>query len=531
MPSTEGRPGTPGAASFDSYHLLLDSAPYGVYRSSLDGRFQEVNAALVQLLGYATAEELLAVDLAEELYGHASDRDRLVRDAMARYQGDPERPAWSSAEVSWRRKDGTALIVRLSGTPVRDPEGKLVGFQMMVEDRTEQRQLEQQLRQMQKMEAVGRLTSGIAHDFNNLLAVILGNAHLLTEGVSAGRPDLVEDLEDLRRAAERGVDLVKKLSAFGRNEPLTLRPLDLRAVVHDTMRLLQRTLPSTIALRTSLGEAPLRIAGDPSAIEQLLLNLANNARDAMPDGGSLEIELRPRRLTAEDRVLHPWVEQGDFVCLTVTDNGVGMGPEARQRIFEPFFTTKARGEGTGLGMAMVYGLVKQHAGYIHLYSEPGLGTALRLFFPLSREEHPIADEGSRAPAALPGGNETVLIVEDEPHLLATARRLLTGRGYQVIGASDAVAALDILRARRKEIDLVLSDMVMPRMGGRQLHDILRAEGDLIPVLLTSGYTEATLITGTGERAPIPFLQKPWTAAEFLGLVRQVLDGTWVAPEG
>jgi two-component system cell cycle sensor histidine kinase/response regulator CckA len=517
--------------SLDSYHLLLDSAPYGVYRSTLDGRFHEVNAALVQLLGYSSAEELLAVDLTEDLYVHAADRERLVHDAMARYHRDPQRPVWTSAEVSWRRKDGTALVVRLSGTPVRDAAGGLAGFQMMVEDRTEQRHLEQQLRQSQKMEAVGRLTSGIAHDFNNLLSVILGNAHLLTEEVTAGRPDLVEDLEDLRLAAERGVDLVKKLSAFGRNDPLTLRSVDLRAVVYDTMRLLQRALPSTIALRTSLGEDPIRIAGDPGAIEQILLNLANNARDAMPNGGVLEVELRPRRLTAEDRVLHPWVEQGDFVCLTVTDNGSGMGPEARQRIFEPFFTTKARGEGTGLGMAMVYGLVKQHAGYIHLYSELGLGTALRLFFPLAQGERPAIGEGSRGPATIPGGRETVLVAEDEPHLLATARRLLTARGYRVIGASDGVAALDILRTRRKEIDLVLSDMVMPRMGGRQLHDILRAQGDQIPVLLTSGYTDATLATDTGARAPIPFLQKPWTAAEFLGLVRQVLDGTWVVPEG
>lgn len=523
MSHEESGSSTAWGGALDSYHLLLDAAPYGVYRSSLDGKFLEVNAALVQMLGYGSAEELLAVDLAEDLYLNAEDRERLVRDATVRYRRDPRRPKWTSAEIPWRRKDGTTLVVKLSGAPLHDGAGALVGFHMMVEDRTEQRQLEGQLRQSQKMEAVGRLTSGIAHDFNNLLTVVLSNAHLLAEGLPADRADLQEELNDLRHAAQRGTELVRKLSAFGRAEPLTLRPLDLRTAVSEALRLLERALPSTITLHAKLGDRAMPIAGDPGAIEQILLNLATNARDAMALGGVLEIELHPRLLTDEDRVLHPWVEGGEFACLTVSDSGVGMDRQTLLRIFEPFFTTKARGEGSGLGMAMVYGLVKQHAGYIHVYSEPVAGTVMRLFFPLTLQEPPLAAEGEDRLRALSGGTETIQLVEDEPHLLATARRILTGRGYGVIGAPDGVRALEILREKRGKIALVMSDLVMPRMGGRQLHRVLRAEGDLVPLLLTSGYAGAEPEVGPDLGDPVAFLQKPWTVGELLGSVRQLLD--------
>jgi PAS domain S-box-containing protein len=524
LPHAEGAPASPPYDDRDSYRILLDAAPYGIYRSSLNGRFLDVNAALVRMLGYNSSEELLALDLAEELYVYPDDRARLVQAAAVRAERGPSRLQWTSAEATWRRKDGTALVVRLSGAPLYDASGALHGFQMIVEDRTEQRQLEQQLRQAQKMEAVGQLTSGIAHDFNNLLTVILTNAHLLREELPVERTDLMEDLDDVRTAAQRGVELIRKLSAFGRNEPLALRPLDLGEVVAETVRLLRRTLPSSISLESATGDVPMPIAGDPGAIEQILLNLATNARDAMPDGGVLGLALQHRRLAEEDRALHPWIEQGDFVCLTVSDNGHGMDQHTRLRIFEPFFTTKARGEGTGLGMAMVYGLVKQHAGYIHLYSEVGEGTVVRLFFPLARRDVRSDQEANGASAALPGGTETLLVVEDEPHLLAAARRLLTLRGYHVLAAPDGVRALEILREHGSRIALVLSDMVMPRMGGRQLHGVLRAEDNKVPMLFTSGYTNAVRgLAEEGARESVPFLQKPWTAEELLVVVRQALD--------
>jgi two-component system cell cycle sensor histidine kinase/response regulator CckA len=506
----------------ESYRRLLEDAPYGIYRSSLDGHFIEVNTTLVQMLGYASADELLTLDIARDVYVSPDDRTSLIQRTEATYERDPAGARWRTAEVKWRRKDGTIVTVRLSGSPFWDPTGVLIGFQMMAEDITERRHLEDQLRQSQKMEAVGQLTAGIAHDFNNLLTVILTNVHLIGDAVRTELPAVLSDLREVREAALRGAEMVRKLSAFGRNDPLALRSLELGMIVADTARMLRRVLPASIELRTAIDNTNLTMLGDPNAIEQILLNLATNARDAMPDGGTLTIETLRRRLTEEDRALHPWIEQGEFACLTVGDSGLGMDQRTCARLFEPFFTTKPRGEGTGLGMAMVYGLVKQHAGYIHVYSEVGDGTVMRIYFPLAAT-HAAHDGKAGVPTAVPGGSETVLVVEDEAHILTTAKRILEKRGYRVLAAADGVRALQIFREREPEIALIVTDMVMPRMGGRQLYNVLRAEGKAVRFLFTSGYTTAMLDQIAKVRCTVPFLPKPWTVEELLVTVRQVLD--------
>jgi CheY-like chemotaxis protein len=243
----------------------------------------------------------------------------------------------------------------------------------------------------------------------------------------------------------------------------------------------------------------------------------------MPEGGTIRVDTRRRRLTEEDRLLHPWVEPGEYACLTVTDNGQGMDQRTLDRIFEPFFTTKPRGEGTGLGMAMVYGLVKQHAGYIHVYSEEGCGTVVRIYFPVAREHATMGEDEAPATVELPRGTETILLVEDDCQLLRAARRLLGKRGYRMLVATDGVQALETLRAHEGEIALVVSDMVLPRMGGRQLFGTLRAEGKTVPVLLTSGYSAGAVGELVDAYGTVPFLAKPWTVEELLLKVRQVLD--------
>jgi two-component system NtrC family sensor kinase len=524
MPRTFGDPGRLSQDEArryqDRYLALFEDAPYGIYRSSVDGRFLEVNPALVQMLGYDSADELLALDLAGDVYADPDERTRLIKRGQVLY-GESGR--WRTAETRWKRRDGTEVAVRLSGGPVRDAAGEVTAFQMMVEDITERRQLEERLRQSQKMEAVGQLTAGIAHDFNNLLTVVLSHIDLVADALPPDRTELLADLREVRDAAHRGAEMVRKLSAFGRSEPLRLRPVELGTIVRDTTRLLRRMLPASIALVSEPDDAEFPLLGDPGAIEQVLLNLATNARDAMPEGGTLRIETERRRLTDEDRALHAWVEAGDYACLTVSDDGIGMDRQTQDHIFEPFFTTKKRGEGTGLGMAMVYGLVKQHAGYIHIYSEVGGGTTVRIYLPMVREQAPPEADGPEA-AALPRGTETILLVEDDAKVITAGKRLLEKRGYRVLTAADGVRALEVFRAREREIDLVVTDMVMPRMGGRRLYDILRAEGSGVPVLFASGYT-AGMMEGIDEGyGAVPFIHKPWTVLELVTKVREVLDG-------
>src|SRR2546423_2084753 len=291
---------------------------------------------------------------------------------------------------------------------------------MMAEDVTEQRALEHALRQAQKMETVGQLTSGIAHDFNNLLTVILTQARLATEAVPDDRPDLRRDLDDLAEAARRGADLVQKLLGFSRSSQLNLQPLSLIEYLREMIDTLRRLLPATIELEFDADPEGAVVEADAGAVQLILLNLATNARDAMPHGGTVHIELRRTRLDAEDRPLHAWVEPGPYACIAVSDTGVGMDRQTLARVLEPFFTTKPLGVGTGLGMAMVYGLVKQHKGFVHLYSETGQGTTAKVYLPAVYRRMPSEDATKET---LLGGSEAILLVEDDPTMRSVAQEL------------------------------------------------------------------------------------------------------------
>lgn len=396
-------------------------------------------------------------------------------------------------------------------------------FTVVARDVTARRSLEAQLRQAQKMEAVGQLTGGIAHDFNNILTVIGATAELLANRLSEDEA-ATADLEQILEAKRKGAGMIAQLLSFSRRGMLQRELLAPAAVVRSFGGMLTRLVPETI--RIELGELDesqvTRL--DPGALEQMLANLVTNARDAMPTGGRISVDCRASFLDSGYHATHPWVTPGHFVCIAVSDTGQGMSESVRQRIFEPFFTTKSTGQGSGLGLAMVYGMMKEHGGMVHVYSELGAGSVVRLYFP-------VVDGVGKAPprrrdsdpTRVVGGSETILFVEDEATIRMAARRALESKGYTVLEALDGEEALRLLRRDCDRVDLVVSDLVMPNLGGRQMVDAMREGGCHVPVLFTSGYSaesfylEAQLPKGTR------FLHKPWSLADLFRGVRQSLD--------
>ncbi|HWP36940.1 MAG TPA: PAS domain S-box protein [Gemmatimonadales bacterium] len=498
------------------YRGLVEHATYGIFRSTPDGRFLSVNPALVGMLGYASAQELMAMNLPRDVYARAEAR----ADFMGRIRASNR---IENFEAEWKRKDGRRITVRLSGWPVRDAQGEIEAFEAIVQDVTEQRLLEAQLRQAQKMEAIGQLTGGIAHDFNNILTVILGNAELIAAELP---PDsaLREDLAQLTGAARRGATMIARLLQFSRRGMLAMKPTHLGTVVTDLGAVLRRLLPETVELHvTDLSDPSTTVLADAGTVEQMIMNLCTNARDAMPQGGSLRIQCEATRLDEGYHVTHPWVVPGAYACVSVADTGTGMDQETMRKVFEPFFTTKPPGQGTGLGLAMVYGLMKQHNGMVHLYSEPGRGTTVKLYFPLTSQAP--AEEATRAsdPHQIPAVSGTILLAEDDSGIRRATRRALERQGYAVLVAEDGEEALEIFRANRDKIGLVISDLVMPKLGGRQLAEALRQDGAGVAILFTSGYSPDTAFQGHSFPPGSVFLHKPWVLSDLLKKVGELLE--------
>ena len=501
--------------SEEKYRSLVVNATYGIYRSTRGGRFLSVNPAMVSMLGYDSEQELLDVNIADDVYLDPENRAAVVDESIEADRADRK-------EVQWRRKDGTPLTVVLSGLPVRNAEGEVECFDMIAEDVTEQRKLESQLRQAQKMEAVGQLTGGIAHDFNNLLTVILANADLIASpGGEDG--DAQSELEEIQNAALRGTTLIKKLLGFSRRDRLEFKAVDLSALLTELSAMLRRVVPENIEIKLRTEKDCGSVLADAGAVEQIVFNLTTNARDAMPDGGTLTIVVERSALDASFQTSHPWVVPGEYICVSVSDTGIGMDEPTKQRIFEPFFTTKPPGTGTGLGMAMIYGLAKQHNGFVHVYSELGKGTKVRVYFPLSREG--VSETGKKrvVPTTLPLGTETILVVEDEAAIRLATKRALEAHGYTVLLAEDGEEGLEIVRSSDQKIDLVISDLIMPKLGGRQFHDALREQGENVAVLFSSGYSADEVYQSAILESEVPFIAKPWTIMDLLTRVREVLD--------
>src|SRR2546422_495811 len=388
---------------------------------------------------------------------------------------------------------------------------------MTAEDFATQLARERALKQAEKMETIGRLTGAIAQQFNELLTAILARTTALAQTVPPNR-----DLDALKETAQRGAELAQRLLGFSRHRVLDLQPLILTEFVREALDTLRRQLPANIEVQFETDEDAGVVEADPAAVKQILLHLVTNARDAMQKGGTLHVEVRRARLDAADRPLHAWVEPGSYVSIALSDTGVGMNAQTVARVFEPFFTTKPVGVGTGLGMSMAYGLVKQHRGYLHLYSEVGQGTTAKVYLPAVRDRG-MAELEAAAEAALPGGTETILLVEDDPTMRAAAQQLLSKVGYRVVTAVDGQQGLDAYRAHRATLHLVITDVVMPKLSGFELYDVIRGESRGLSVLFMSGFPAPNFRKTVGKDPAVAFVTKPWTASELLAQIRLLLE--------
>ncbi|MFO1488475.1 MAG: response regulator [Verrucomicrobiota bacterium] len=425
------------------------------------------------------------------------------------------------------RSGGLREIV-WNNTMLRDLAGNLTGIACIGEDVTEHRKLEAQLRQSQKMEAIGQLAGGVAHDFNNLLTVILCNVEMLLAGNRVKGED-ADSLKDVVKAAQAAAQLTRQLLIFSRTQSMQAHVFDLNEIVGNLIKMLRRVIGENIALRWDPAAKIPKIKGDPGMLEQVIMNLAVNARDAMPKDGELCIKTEPVQISQASPAANPDVRTGEFICLTVRDNGSGIPPEVLPRIFEPFFTTKEVGKGTGLGLATVFGIVKQHHGWMEVESKVGQGTTFRIYLP----GHARTAEAAAVPAETPvigKGTETILLVEDEPSLRVLARRMLQGQGYTVYEATSGVEAQAVWREHGGKVDLLLTDMVMPDgITGRELAERLRAERPDLKVIYTSGYSSELGNTDFLSKADSFFLPKPYESQHIALMVRRCLDADLKKP--
>jgi len=491
---------------------LIDRAPFGICRSSLSrDRFEYVNPALCQMLGFSDAE-LLGIPLSRELYAQAPNRAELMellkRDRKLHGQ-----------ETFLQRKDGSQVRVRVTAFLTADDDGEFDLVEAYIEDLTEQSALEQQIRAVQKLEAVGRLAGGVAHDFNNILVVIKLSTEMMLEQITPDSP-LSKPLLQVSQAADRAASLTRQMLAFSRRQVMQARVVNINSVVTETLHMLRRIIGEDIQVGTRLADDLSNCKLDPDQLVQVVLNLAVNSRDAMPNGGTLHIETANVELDEAYCATHSPVQPGTYVMLAVTDTGTGIAKSDLPRIFDPFFTTKEMGKGTGLGLSIVYGIVKQCGGYIWVYSEFGCGTTFKLYFPVS------AGAASQAiqqfDTARCNQGRTILVVEDDAAIRSNVRDCLQQLGYQTWGAASGDEALQFCQANHAKIDLILADLVMPGMGGRELERELERRFPQIHLLFTSGYTEDTALRRDLMESGRVFLEKPYSVAALSAAIEEAL---------
>ncbi len=492
----------------DALEAIIEASPLAIYVLDPEGIVKRWNPAAERIFGWTEAE---SVGNQLPIIGDGeAERFRLRLDKVA------ESGTMAGLEVKRQRKDGTSVMVSLWITVLRDASGAPLEFIGMAADVSERKQLEEQLRQSQKMEAVGRLAGGVAHDFNNLLTVITGYGYMLLEDMDPGS-NLKANVEEILHSVERASALTNQLLAFSRRQIAQPKTLDLNALVLNMDKMLRRVIGEDIELLTKFHTELGKVNADPGHLEQVIMNLVVNSRDAMPQGGRITIETANVTLGREYARVRPGMRPGPYVLLSVTDTGVGMTDEVKAHIFEPFYTTKERGKGTGLGLSTVYGIVKQNNGDIAVTSEPGRGTRIRIYLPRieaaeAAQAAPAEDRGRRK------GTETVLVVEDESEVRTLVRDVLAQNGYQVLPAALPADALEISSGHGGRIDLLLTDMVMPQMNGPELAEKVMLQRPGIKVLFMSGYTDQFAAMGTR------LLKKPFTPGALARRVRQELDG-------
>jgi two-component system, cell cycle sensor histidine kinase and response regulator CckA len=496
------------------FRLISENAMDMIAVVDPDGRRLYNSPAYARILGF-TDEELAGSSFYDHVHpDDVSTAQQAINRATA---SNPN----GTVQYRMRHKDGSWHVIESGASAILTQQGKIEKFVVVNRDVSEQRQLEEKFRQAQKMEAVGRLSGGVAHDFNNLLGVIIGYAEFLQESLDPEN-HLRDSVDEILKAGKRAASLTRQLLAFSRQQVLDPKVLDLNVVVLDMDKMLRRLIGEDIELSTVLGPDLGRLKADQSQLEQVLLNLVVNARDAMPQGGKLLIDTQNMVMDEAFVRRYPYpVQPGPYVCLTVTDSGIGMDAETKARAFEPFFTTKEKGKGTGLGLSTVYGVVKQSGGYIDIYSSPGAGTTFKIYLP--RVDDAISTDAPIGTATSFTGNETILLAEDESSLRTLTRNTLELCGYKVLEAKDGLEALEVSERFKGPIDLLLTDMVMPGMGGHQLAQELIRRRPEIRLAYMSGYTGQAV----GSQGPVDpgsvFLLKPFTRELLTRKIREALD--------
>ena len=500
--------------SEERYRHLFENATYGIFQATPDGVLLDANPALVAMLGYSSREELLKLNLGLDVYEDPADRKSILGSygPSGRVNG---------RELNWKRKDGKIIAVRTSGGVVAGENGWPNHYDVIVEDITERRSLEAQFRQSQKMEVVGLLAGGISHDFNNLLSIILGNSELLLETNQTAAQQHYG--EQIVKATHRAAQLTRQLLAFSRKEIVYPAILDLNTVVHDVGQMLQRLIGEDVQIVKDLETSLASIKADRGQVEQILMNLATNARDAMPNGGTFTIRTENTELGPDDVARFPYVKIGRYVRLSVKDTGIGMTNAIRSRVFEPFFTTKVEGRGTGLGLATIYGIVKQSAGYIWVSSAPGAGASFDIYLPQVNEKAPRLVTSPEMRREYPGGTETILLLEDEEAVRQVTCETLTGSGYHVLQAGRGDHAIQLAEQYKGSVPLIVSDVVMPDMNGASIVAKVQAFHPEAKVLYVSGYAEVPVAQRLIAEGTIP-MQKPVSRRDLLRKVDEMLHG-------
>lgn len=508
----------------ERFRSLSEGAPFGMVMIGQDGRFKYINPKFKELFGYDLREIPDGKTWFRKAYPDPTYRHQVIHTWLA--DTTVSKPGEKVPRVfTVRCKDGTEKIINFISVPLQSGETLMTCEDITELKRAEEalRQTEEQLRHSQKMEAVGKLAGGVAHDFNNLLTVIKGYAELSCIGLEEKDP-LRGNLEEIRKASERASSLTRQLLAFSRRQILDLKVINLNTLLKDLDKMLHRILGEDVELVYHLTQHLGMVKTDPGQMEQVILNLAVNARDAMPSGGKLTIETFNVELDEAYSKKHMEVTPGRYVMLSVSDSGVGIPPEVKDRIFEPFFTTKEKGKGTGLGLSTVYGIVKQSGGNIYVYSEPGRGTTFKIYLPRVEAEEENSSFQPESNHSLPGGNEKILLAEDETSVRELTARILRGKGYQVYEAQHGIDILNfVLSHPERDFHLLVTDVVMPLMSGKELEDRLKQLMPHLKVLFISGYTDNAIVHHGILMEGVEFLQKPFTHQALLCKVRELLD--------
>ena len=491
---------------------LVDQAPFGICRSQYLGeRFETVNPALCEMLGYSE-KEALNLSIATQVYANGADRAQFneLLNRNGRLQGH---------ELTFLKKDGSPIRLRVSAILTAGEDGKQDRVEAYLQDLTEQGALEQQVRAVQKLEAVGRLAGSVAHDFNNILVVIKLSTEMMLSQVAPDNP-LSKPLLQVSNAADRATALTKQMLAFSRRQMMQARVVSMNTIVSDTSHMLRHIIGEDVRLVTKLAENLANTKLDPDQLGQVIMNLAVNARDAMPEGGTLLIKTANIELDEAYAKAHPPVQPGSYVMLLVSDTGTGIAKDDLARVFDPFFTTKELGKGTGLGLSIVYGIVKQSGGYIWVYSEPGQGTAFELYFPTTDATLEVFPW--RADVAGHVTGQSIVVVEEEPAIRGNVRECLHQLGYAVMEADSGEAALELCEQQQGKIDLVMTDLIMPGMGGQAMARQLAHRFPNVQILYTSGYTDDANARREMMQAGNSFLEKPFSVSELSHAVHKIL---------